>query len=88
MPCRYYNAQQALDMGLVNTVVPVAELEAEGVKWARERSSSTARSPSAASRAPSTRRPDGQSGIQELAGNATLLYYMNASRPRSCPARR
>nr|MBP8962529.1 1,4-dihydroxy-2-naphthoyl-CoA synthase [Opitutaceae bacterium] len=74
--CRYYNAQQALDMGLVNTVVPVAELEAEGVKWARE---ILQHSPLAIRCLKSAFNADvdGQSGLQELAGNATLLYYMS-----------
>ena len=74
--CRYYNAQQALDMGLVNTVVPVPELEAEGVKWARE---ILQHSPLAIRCLKSAFNADvdGQSGLQELAGNATLLYYMS-----------
>lgn len=73
--CRQYNAQQALDMGLVNTVVPVQELEAEGVKWAQEvleKSPTAIRCLKAAFNADC----DGQAGLQELAGNATLLYYM------------
>ena len=74
--CRQYNAQQALDMGLVNTVVPIAELEAEGVKWARE---ILGHSPLAIRCLKSAFNADvdGQSGLQELAGNATLLYYMS-----------
>lgn len=74
--CRQYNAQQALDMGLVNTVVPVAELEAEGVKWAKE---ILGHSPLAIRCLKSAFNADvdGQSGLQELAGNATLLYYMS-----------
>ena len=74
--CRQYNAQQALDMGLVNTVVPVAELEAEGVKWAQE---ILGHSPLAIRCLKSAFNADvdGQSGLQELAGNATLLYYMS-----------
>jgi naphthoate synthase len=73
--CRQYNAQQALEMGLVNTVVPVAELEAEGVKWARE---ILGHSPLAIRCLKSAFNADvdGQAGLQELAGNATLLYYM------------
>jgi len=73
--CRQYNAQQALDMGLVNTVVPVAELESEGVKWARE---ILGHSPLAIRCLKSAFNADvdGQSGLQELAGNATMLYYM------------
>lgn len=74
--CRQYNAQQALEMGLVNTVVPVAELEAEGVKWARE---VLGHSPLAIRclKAAFNADVDGQAGLQELAGNATLLYYMS-----------
>ncbi len=73
--CRQYNAQQALDMGLVNAVVPVAELEAEGVKWAQE---IMGNSPLAIRclKAAFNADVDGQAGIQELAGNATMLYYM------------
>ena len=74
--CRQYNAQQALEMGLVNTVVPVAQLEAEGVKWASE---IMEKSPLAIRLLKSgfNAELDGQAGIQELAGNATLLYYMS-----------
>lgn len=74
--CRQYTAQQALDMGMINAVVPVAELEAEGVKWARE---IMQRSPLAIRCLKSAFNADvdGQSGLQELAGNATLLYYMS-----------
>ncbi len=74
--CRQYNAQQALAMGLVNAVVPVAELEAEGLKWAREISE---KSPLAIRLLKSAFNAelDGQAGIQELAGNATMLYYMS-----------
>src|SRR5882757_4513893 len=74
--CRQYNARQALDMGLVNAVVPVARLEAEGVKWARE---ILGHSPLAIRclKAAFNADVDGQSGLQELAGNATLLYYMS-----------
>ncbi|MGB1697559.1 MAG: 1,4-dihydroxy-2-naphthoyl-CoA synthase [Thermoplasmatota archaeon] len=73
--CRQYNAQEALDMGLVNTVVPLQELEAEGVKWATEilqHSPLAIRTLKSAFNADE----DGQAGIQELAGNATLLFYM------------
>lgn len=73
--CRQYNAQQALDMGLVNTVVAVEELEAEGIRWAREilqKSPLAIRCLKSAFNA----ECDGQAGIQELAGNATLLYYL------------
>jgi naphthoate synthase len=73
--CRQYNAKQALEMGLVNTVVPVARLEAEGVTWARE---ILGHSPLAIRclKAAFNADVDGQAGLQELAGNATLLYYM------------
>jgi len=75
--CRQYDAKQALEMGLVNTVVPVAELEAEGVKWAGE---ILGHSPLAIRLLKSAFNAelDGQAGIQELAGNATLLYYLSA----------
>ena len=74
--CRRYDAAQALDMGLVNTVVPVAELEAEGVRWARE---ILGHSPLAIRCLKSAFNADvdGQADVQELAGNATLLYYMS-----------
>jgi len=74
--CRQYNAAEALDMGLVNAVVPVAELEAEGVKWARQ---ILEHSPLAIRLLKSgfNAELDGQAGIQELSGNATLLYYMS-----------
>lgn len=74
--CRQYNAAEALEMGLVNTVVPIDQLEAEGVKWANEilnHSPLAIRCLKAAFNAD----VDGQSGLQELAGNATLLYYMS-----------
>lgn len=73
--CRQYDAQQALDMGLVNAVVPLAELEAETLKWAREilqHSPMALRCLKAAMNADC----DGQQGLLDLAGNATLLYYM------------
>lgn len=73
--CRQYNAEEALDMGLVNTVVPVDQLEEEGVQWAREileKSPLAIRCLKSAFNA----ELDGQAGIQELAGNATLLFYM------------
>tara|TARA_B100001248_G_scaffold262713_1_gene261361 strand:- start:20264 stop:21124 length:861 start_codon:yes stop_codon:yes gene_type:complete len=72
--CRQYNAQEALDMGLVNKVVPVDELEAEGVLWAKDILS---KSPLAIRclKSAFNAATDGQAGIQELAGNATLLYY-------------
>ncbi|MDB9372439.1 1,4-dihydroxy-2-naphthoyl-CoA synthase [Nodularia sphaerocarpa] len=73
--CRQYNAQQALDMGLVNTIVPVEQLEAEGIQWAQE---ILEKSPIAIRCLKSAFNADcdGQAGLQELAGNATLLYYM------------
>ena len=74
--CRQYGAGEALDMGLVNRVVPVEELETEGIAWAREileKSPIAIRCLKAAFNADC----DGQAGLQELAGNATLLYYMS-----------
>lgn len=72
---RFYNAKEALDMGLVNTVVPLEKLEAETVQWCREM---LANSPLALRclKAALNADCDGQAGLQELAGNATLLYYM------------
>ncbi|HMN49125.1 MAG TPA: 1,4-dihydroxy-2-naphthoyl-CoA synthase [Ignavibacteriaceae bacterium] len=74
--CRQYNAQEALDMGLVNKVVPVDKLEDEGVQWAKE---ILQHSPMAIRvlKSAFNAELDGQAGIQELAGNATLLYYMS-----------
>ncbi len=74
--CRQYDAQQALDMGLVNTVVPVDQLETEGVQWAQE---ILQKSPIAIRCLKSAFNADcdGQAGLQELAGNATLLYYLS-----------
>lgn len=74
--CRQYNAQEALDMGLVNKVVPVDKLEEEGVHWATE---ILQHSPMAIRvlKSAFNAELDGQTGIQELAGNATLLYYMS-----------
>lgn len=74
--CRQYDAREALDMGLVNKVVPVEELETEGVRWASEileKSPISIRCLKSAFNAD----VDGQAGLQELAGNATLLYYMS-----------
>lgn len=73
--CRQYDAQQALEMGLVNTVVPYEELEAETVKWCKE---ILQHSPLALRclKAGMNADCDGQAGLQELAGNATLLFYM------------
>lgn len=74
--CRQYNAQQALEMGLVNTVVPLEELEIETVKWCKEM---LANSPIAlrALKAALNADCDGQAGLQELAGVATMLFYMS-----------
>ncbi|RMH38952.1 MAG: 1,4-dihydroxy-2-naphthoyl-CoA synthase [Deltaproteobacteria bacterium] len=73
--CRQYDAQQALDMGLVNAVVPLERLEEETIKWCRE---ILANSPMAIRclKAALNADCDGQAGLQELAGNATLLFYM------------
>ena len=74
--CRQYDARQALEMGLVNTVVPLAQLEEETIQWCREmlRMSQIAlRCLKAAMNADC----DGQAGLQELAGNATMLFYMS-----------
>jgi naphthoate synthase len=74
--CRQYDARQAMDMGLVNHVVPLADLEMETMKWAREimqHSPIAIRCLKAALNADC----DGQIGLLDLAGNATLLYYMS-----------
>jgi len=74
--CEQYDAQQALDMGLVNKVVPVADLEKETVEWCRrmlELSPLALRMLKAGLNA----ADDGLAGIQQLAGDATLLYYMS-----------
>ncbi len=74
--CRQYSAQQALDMGLVNCVVPYEDLESTTVSWCRDMlklSPMALRCLKAALNADC----DGQAGIQELAGHATLLYYMS-----------
>ena len=74
--CRQYDARQALDMGLVNTVVPLAQLEEETLKWCREileLSPMALRCLKAALNADC----DGQMGLLDLAGNATLLYYLS-----------
>ena len=72
--CRRYGAQEALSMGLVNAVVPLSELEREGVRWAREvlqHSPTAIRCLKAAFNA----ETDGMAGLQELAGQATHLFY-------------
>lgn len=73
--CRQYDAKQALEMGLVNTVVPLERLEAETVQWCREM---LQHSPLALRCLKSAMNADcdGQAGLQELAGNATLLFYL------------
>ncbi|CAB4586557.1 MAG: 1,4-dihydroxy-2-naphthoyl-CoA synthase [Actinobacteria bacterium] len=73
---RQYDAQEALAMGLVNTVVPVAELEAETVSWCREM---LRNSPLALRLLKSSLNAadDGLAGVQQLAGDATLLFYMS-----------
>ena len=74
--CRQYDARQALEMGLVNAVVSLEQLEPETVKWCRE---ILANSPMAIRclKAALNADCDGQAGLQELAGNATLLYYLS-----------
>jgi naphthoate synthase len=73
--CRQYNAAEALDMGLVNKVVPLEQLEAEGVTWAQE---ILTKSPIAIRmlKASLNAALDGHTGLQVLAGDATMLYYM------------
>ena len=73
--CRQYDAQQALDMGLVNTVVPLDQLEDEGVKWAKE---ILGHSPIAIRMLKNgfVADTDGIVGLQQLAGDATMLFYM------------
>ncbi len=74
--CRQYDAKQALDMGLVNTVVPLKDLELETVQWCREM---LALSPMALRflKAAHNADCDGQIGLLDFAGNATLLYYLS-----------
>ncbi len=73
--CRQYDAQEALDMGLVNQVVAINELEAETVSWAREM---LRHSPMALRllKAGLNAADDGLAGVQQLAGDATLLFYL------------
>lgn len=75
--CRQYDAQQALQMGLVNAVVPLPQLEEQTVRWCQEM---LEKSPLALRMLKSSFNAalDGQIGLQELAGNATMLYYMTA----------
>lgn len=74
--CDQYDAQQAIDMGLVNTVVPLEELEETFIAWAKKIQKN---SPLAIRMLKSAFNAelDGQTGIQELAGNSTLLYYLS-----------
>jgi naphthoate synthase len=74
--CRQYDAQQALDMGLINHVVPYEQLEDETIAWCRE---ILANSPMAIRclKAAMNADCDGQAGLQELAGNTTMLFYMS-----------
>lgn len=74
--CDQYDAKEALDMGLVNKVVPLEMLEETYVEWAKK---IIAKSPLAIRmlKASFNAELDGQAGIQELAGNATLLYYLS-----------
>eukprot|EP00386_Alphamonas_edax_P006504 GDKI01021030.1.p1 GENE.GDKI01021030.1~~GDKI01021030.1.p1 ORF type:complete len:258 (-),score=-11.11 GDKI01021030.1:57-746(-) len=73
--CRQYDAQEALEMGLVNCVVPLEKLEDETIKWCRE---ILQHSPLALRclKACMNADCDGQMGLLDLAGNATMLYYM------------
>jgi naphthoate synthase len=74
--CKQYGAQEALEMGLVNTVVPLEDLEPKTVEWCEkmlEHSPLSLRCLKAGLNADC----DGEIGLQELAGNATLLYYMS-----------
>lgn len=73
---RQYDAQEALQMGLVNTVVPVADLESETVSWCREM---LRNSPMALRllKASLNAADDGLAGVQQLAGDATLLFYLS-----------
>ena len=74
--CRQYSAKEALEMGLVNAVVPLDQLEEETVKWAQEM---LAKSPTALRflKAAFNADADGLAGLQQLAGDATLLFYMS-----------
>tara|TARA_Y100001934_G_C12183957_1_gene693005 strand:- start:86 stop:916 length:831 start_codon:yes stop_codon:yes gene_type:complete len=73
--CKFYNAQEALEWGLVNAVVPISELEIETINWCRkilEKSPMALRLLKASLNADC----DGQAGLQQLAGDATMLFYM------------
>jgi naphthoate synthase len=74
--CRQYTAQEALAMGLVNTVVPLAQLEVETVQWCREMVGHSALALRMI-KGGMNAADDGLAGIQQLAGDATLLYYMS-----------
>ena len=73
--CRQYSAEQAEDMGMVNTVVPLADLEKEALQWSRE---ILTKSPIALRfiKAGLNAELDGQTGVQVMAGDATMLFYM------------
>ena len=73
--CRQYNAEEAEKMGLVNKVVPIADMEAEGIEWAQE---ILTKSPIAIRflKAAHNADVDGQTGLQVMAGDATMLFYM------------
>ena len=73
--CRFYNAQKALDWGLINQVVPYKNLEEETVQWAKE---ILEKSPLAIRMLKGALNADcdGQAGLQQFAGDATMLYYM------------
>ncbi len=74
--CRQYSAQEALDMGLVNAVVPLDELEDTAIQWARE---ILEKSPTAIRliKAAFNAATEGLAGLQQFAGDATLLYYLS-----------
>lgn len=74
--CRQYSAREALDMGMVNAVVPLERLEEETIQWCRE---ILANSPTALRfmKAAFNADCDGQAGLQQLAGDATMLFYMS-----------
>ncbi len=73
--CRQYNAQEALDMGLVNKIVPVMQLQDEAIEWARE---VITKSPMAIRflKASFNVDTDGLAGLQQMAGDATMMFYM------------
>lgn len=80
---RLYDAQQAMDMGLVNTVVPLKDLETETLVWCREMMKN---SPTALRllKAAMNAAEDGQAGIQQLGGDATQLFYMSEEGNEVC----